>query len=252
LPLLRFPVCPLLETVETGDPGVWDRCAIDRYAQALTVQIWAGETFLGSGIWWRSLPDDQGQILTNAHVVRWAEPPYRIVTVTGATSPAEFIGAGSEVRLNQGDLGGSSLDLALLQVPLPPPVLPTFPPSDPPWHPHGRTLTEPFPIFFSGWFPAETGGVQWQTTQARLVYHLPQPLRGGAHWAYTGQVEKGQSGGPVLDSWGHLLGLNTIHAHPLFSLSHFYEDGTQPDRSVQPLIDRYNWLIPSDRLLPIP
>lgn len=261
----RFCVLNLLQTPQ-GRLGraVWDEVnllrAIDRYAQVLTVQIWSGDDFLGSGIWWQETIDRQGQVLTNAHVLRWAAPPYRIVTANGASYPAQWIGSPLDQTFDQtldhGDLGESRLDLALLQVPQTPPVLPMLRQNPPPWNPQSRTLAAPFPVFFSGWFLSdvgdktlkEIGEMTWQTTEARLVYHLRQPLRQGAHWAYTHQVHKGQSGGPVLDSQGYLLGINTIHARPLFPLGHFYEDGTQPDRAVQGLIDRYNWAIPSDRL----
>lgn len=207
---------------------------LQRYAQTLTVQIW-NDRFLGSGIWWGTTAQGSGLVLTNAHVLRWANPPHHIQTYSGTTYPARWLT--HQISKDQ--------DLALLEIEgMVPPLRPSFAPA-PNW------FGPQIPIFAVGWYATESSEMAWNMTLGQLVTPLPQPLQGGSQWAYTGWIPKGNSGGPVLDAWGRLVGINTIHAQPLFPVTNTYADGTLPTPDIQSQIRRYNWAIPNDRLQPL-
>jgi tetratricopeptide (TPR) repeat protein/S1-C subfamily serine protease len=78
------------------------------------------------------------------------------------------------------------------------------------------------------------------------VTQLPQePFFNGNQVGYVtkGDLKQGMSGGPVLDSFGSLVGINTTLAHPVVD-SYVYADGSKapPDKVAE--YRRANWSVP--------
>ncbi|NEO56621.1 MAG: tetratricopeptide repeat protein [Okeania sp. SIO3B5] len=107
------------------------------------------------------------------------------------------------------------------------------------------------PVYVAG-FPFEpdssdANGFVFQT--GRISFVLQQPLEGGYLIGYTADVEKGMSGGPILNSQGEVIGINGIFAHALsFSHPYIYEDGTPPNDDLKADMRRSSWGVPIDKL----
>lgn len=206
--------------------------ALEAYADRLTVQVW-GEKLLGSGTVLGRSPQGVGWILTNAHVVKWSTPPFRVRLSDRSVHSATWIQSYT--------FGGA--DLAVLQVanfPEAASLTPTIAPLP------AQTPSN-YPLFAAGW-TVKDYYPHWQFAPGQLTYQLSLPLEEGYAFAYSSAIERGMSGGPVLDRWGQLVGLNG-QGKPLWEMNNYYEDGTLPEPWMQELIDRFSWGIPSDRFM---
>jgi len=169
-------------------------------AQAITVRVMS-QDFLGSGI----ILKKQGSIytvLTNAHVLQAGKPPYRIQTPDGQIYTAKNVETRSVASL-QGN------DLALLQ-----------------FRSTIRAYTVPSlgakpavgdEVFAAG-FPStgeQSKDKGFAFTNGKVSLVLQLALKGGYQVGYTNNIEKGMSGGPLLNRQGQVVGVNGKHAYPL-------------------------------------
>jgi S1-C subfamily serine protease len=215
---------------------------IDRIARSITVKVSAKEP-LGSGI----LIDKQGStytVITNKHVLRAGNPPYQISTVDGKTYEAKAIDR----------IDFAKYDLALLQF---------------------RSDRDTYKIaalgnsakilvgedVYAAGFPHASnfkspiaGATQSIPTElkirpGRVSIVLDKNLEEGYQIGYTNDLEKGMSGGPLLNNRGELVGVNGKHAYPLWDAPDLYEDGLQPCQPLQDLINRSSLAIPIEKVL---
>ena len=206
--------------------------ALEAYADRLTVQVREQEILIGSGTLLGRSPQGVGWILTNAHVVRGSTPPLQVRLSDRSVHSATWVKSYS--------FGGA--DLAVLQVAnfpeaaTVPPIIAALPNPAPP----------EYTVFAAGWTVGNDYYPSWQFAPGQFSYRLTQSLEGGYQFGYSNPIEKGMSGGPVLDAWGQLVGLNG-QGKALWAMDNYYEDGTLPEPWMQELIDRFSWGIPSDR-----
>ncbi|MDX2229864.1 MAG: serine protease [Leptolyngbyaceae cyanobacterium bins.349] len=197
-------------------------------SQAVTVRIKTGRNG-GSGI----LIQRQGQqytVLTNRHVTT-VGAPYVIQTPDGRSHPATL-------RKNI-DFRGN--DLALLQ-----------------FRARGKYaiatlgtakhLAKGEPVIAAGFpldLPAASGpALHISVGKVSLLPH--QAFQGGYQIGYTNLIYQGMSGGPVLNLRGQVIGLNSLHAYPLWGDPYIFEDGSQPPRSQRQTIVQSSWAVPID------
>lgn len=261
--LISLILCPITGSlVLSGDVPQWrDRTLallppelvsdkIEQIASEITVKI-RGKNFLGSGIIVHQ-QDNKYLVLTNQHVLRAGEPPFKIQAANGTIYQAEVVTSPSS----------SNDDLALL----------SFVSSD-----RLRTaaignsavLQEGEMVFAAG-FPANLlntdkelavidevtkNSTSSQTksgfnfTEGRVAVVLDRPLQQGYQIGYTNHVLKGMSGGPLLDRRGRVIGVNGRHAYPLWDAPDFYEDNSQLCPPLQELITRSSLAIPIEKAL---
>ena len=72
-------------------------------------------------------------------------------------------------------------------------------------------------------FPA---GSSYTEQLGVLVDQPKQALTGGYRLAYTSEIQKGMSGGGIFSEGNRLIGLNAMHANPLWSAPLQYRDGS--------------------------
>jgi serine protease Do len=202
------------------------------YAQTITVKILTGVQQWSSGI----LMQRQGTtytVLTNQHVLRTGKF-YRIQTFDGRVYPA-IVGS---------DAGFAHHDLATLRFRSEQNYAIATP---------GTSLSLPVgtPVFAAGFpvseSPERRSGFQFTSGQVSLI--APKVLEGGYQIGYTNSIQKGMSGGPVLNARGEVLAINGVHQEPLWG-DHLFVDGSKPPTSLQPTLVNSSWAIPVETFIP--
>ena len=223
---------------------------IDSIAHGISVKV-LDRDFLGSGFIVKQF-ENRYIAITNQHVLRAGEAPYKIETSDGKVYEAKII-ADVEVE----DL---QYDLAILEFEADA-VYPT------------ATIGNSFylevgePVFAAG-FPhgqLDTGeatstsldqskddSVKLALKQGRVVIILDRALEEGYQIGYTNDVRKGMSGGPLLNARGEVVGVNGKHAYPLWESPEIYQDGQEPCPALQDLITRSSLAIPIEKSLESP
>ncbi|WP_187041462.1 trypsin-like peptidase domain-containing protein [Sphaerospermopsis sp. LEGE 00249] len=79
---------------------------------------------------------------------------------------------------------------------------------------------------------------------------LPKPLEGGYRIGYTSDVIKGMSGGPLLNCRGEVVGINGLHAQPIWGNSYVFADGSSVNPRDVATIIQYSWGIPVSDFFP--
>ncbi|ACK70082.1 peptidase S1 and S6 chymotrypsin/Hap [Gloeothece citriformis PCC 7424] len=203
-------------------------------AQSITVTILAKKEAIGSGVIIQN-QQNRYKILTNAHVLQGLEPPYQIKTPDGQVYEAQIIDS----------VNFKKADLALLQFQANNFSYPTAKIGS------SSKLIKGEPVFVSG-FPYttyKTNQNNFTFNQGTIVSVLDKALEGGYQVGYNNLIEKGMSGGPLLNSSGEVVGINGMHAYPLWETLTYYEDGTEPSSDLQQLITRSSWAIPIEKVV---
>ena len=199
---------------------------LQKLAESITVKVLSGEV-LGSGI----VIHKQGSVytvLTNEHVLRSGEPTYQIQTPDGrvytADLPQTVSFNGNDLALLQFRSAEANYAVASL----------------------GNSPTVGDRVFAAGFKfveePSQDRGLIFRTGKVSLV--LDKALEGGYRIGYTNDIEKGMSGGPLLNLRGELVSINGMHAEPLWGDPYVYEDGSEPEQKLKEQISRYSWGIP--------
>jgi len=198
--------------------------------RAFTVTVW-GETSWGTGVIVQQQPTAEGWdylVLTNSHVIRDDR-------VNIQTSDRQV----HSTMIALDDRSGG-YDLAVLR----------FSSSQPYTVARIQTevrLNEPtiavgFPFDRADLETPERSEFQW--TEGEIVHILDEPLVDGYQFAYSNAIEKGMSGGPVLNLRGELIAMNGLHAHPLWGNPFVYPNGRLIDPALATLAEESSWSIP--------
>lgn len=213
--------------------------ALRRHAQAITVLVLVDDDW-SSGILIRR-QDQSYSVITNRHVVDFGKR-LQVVMMDGRRYDAQ-----------RQDAGFKDDDLALLQFQSSEVSYPTatFAPA--------LSLVPGTPVFASG-FPVEqpeSKGDQrpsqslFRFTSGQISFVSRKVLVGGYQVGYTNPIEKGMSGGPVLNSQGQVIAINGMHAYPLWGDPYIFTDGSKPTPDIHDVMKRSSWAIPMERFLKV-
>ena len=167
-----------------SDSGPPDIAALAEHLRRVTVEVTDGGELLGSGVLWPA-----GRVVTNAHVVRRPEVSLRLVD--GRSVRARVLARDTDVDLALLDIPGAGLPAA--------------------------TLAEPEPVRV-GSFVAAVGhplGVRGALSTG-IVCAIGPIDRSGRAWIQADlHLAPGNSGGPLADAGGRIVGVNSRAAGPL-------------------------------------
>lgn len=202
-------------------------------AEAITVKI-VSEDVAGSGVLIHRHQDEY-LVVTNHHVIAFsAHRDYQVETPDAQLHPAELL---TTVKVETEDLGllvfRSQTDYQT--IPLEP----------------SPQIRKDEAVFVAG-FPLEADVHQsrgFVFTQGQVVMITSQPIEGGYQIGYTNDVQKGMSGGPVLNRQGKLIGINGLHKYPVWDNPYVFDDGTIVSDTEQEKMRQFSWAIPLQTLL---
>ncbi len=201
-------------------------------AREITVKVMAADNW-GSGI----LIQRQGQtytVLTNQHVL-WIGDRFSIQTSDGQRYTASRDKA---TGFGKNDLGLLRFTSESKQYPIA-----TLGCS--------AKLKAGTPVYAAG-FPlplteASTKGFKFTSGSISLI--SPKAFEGGYQIGYSNDIEKGMSGGPVLNKKGELIAVNGMHQEPLWGDPYVFQDGSKPKSSLFKLLSHSSWAIPVETVL---
>ncbi len=200
----------------------------------ITVKILSSRP-LGSGILIRE-QDSIYTVLTNDHVLLTSESPYQVQTFDRKIHQAKLIERKDSLENN---------DLAILQ----------FQSAD---HQYkvaqiGVTPKLEEPVFAAG-FPLPTS--KWESKKpfarpGQVEWVLKKALKNGYQVGYSSKVERGMSGGPLLNRAGQVVSINGWRAHPPLGERsiYIYQDGSEPSSEERERMKQYSWGIPIETFL---
>jgi S1-C subfamily serine protease len=223
----------LLPSVST--PLISDSLAqkLHEYARSITVKVLSAQGW-GSGI----IIQRQGQlytVVTNEHVLNNQERSYQIQTPDGRIYEA----------VEDPNINFPDRDLALLQ----------FQSTDVEYEVavlgDSSTLKEGDGTIAVGFpfHPDRAIDTGFKFTAGRISLVAEKSLVDGYQVGYTNEVEKGMSGGPVLNFEGQVIAINGMHAHPLWGDPYIYQDGSRPCPQMREIMERSSWAIPIQTFL---
>ncbi len=203
-------------------PTQLSQAQLQQLAFSITVKVISGDDN-GSGI----LIKKEGQVytvLTNQHVLE-ASKTTQIQTLDGKIYPANIVNLqGKDLALLQFRASANYTVATLANI---------------------STVAVNDPIYAVG-FPSTANSSQKTPTftKGQVLYVPKQAFKEGYQIGYSNEIEKGMSGGAILNSQGQVIGINGIHAYPLWGNPYIYENGQQPSDAERDLISRYSWGIP--------
>jgi S1-C subfamily serine protease len=204
---------------------------LEAQARFITVKILSGEA-LGSGIL-ISQQDSVYTVLTNDHVLPMVESFYQVQTFDRNLHEAKLIKRAASLEGN---------DLAILQ----------FQSTDQYQVAQiGNTPKDEEQVFAAG-FPLPAGKskeIGFVVRPGEVRWVLDKALEGGYQVGYSSEVEKGMSGGPLLNGAGQVVSINGWHAHPIWGDPYIYQDGSEPSPEDREKMSQYSWAIPIDTFL---
>ncbi|WP_254174639.1 S1 family peptidase [Planktothrix pseudagardhii] len=215
--------------------------SVPEIARQVTVRILT-EPGLGSGV----IIDRQGQtytVLTCYHVVENSYyNQYTVLTSDGKSYPAQWL---QSVQFPNLDLAlvqftsNQSYQVATIDLqPLTTGEL-VYAAGFPNWYwPNPNS-----PLSTKDW-----GNKAYHLTVGKVGMLLARSLPKGYQLGYTNEVENGMSGGPVLNQYGRLIGINGRLKYPFQGIDVFkFEDGTLPSEDLFQQMEALSWAIPISR-----
>ncbi|MEO0932601.1 MAG: serine protease [Cyanobacteria bacterium J06641_2] len=219
-----------ISTSQAQKPSILSSQQLHHRAKMISVKVMSQE-ILGTGF----LLKKQGcvyTVVTNAHVLRAGKAPFQIQTFDNRIWKAET----KYVAPAKGD------DLAILQF---------------------RTKTENYAVSSIGVNPmvgtkvvaagfpfteddSDVDSLTLTTGKVSLV--LDKALQGGYQIGYTNNIRKGMSGGALLNQNGEVVGVNGMHAFPLWDIPSVFESGEQVDKVLHEKIVRLSWAVPMEKV----
>ncbi|MFN6157639.1 MAG: tetratricopeptide repeat protein [Dolichospermum sp.] len=87
-------------------------------------------------------------------------------------------------------------------------------------------------------------------TTGKVQQIISQPsLKDGYEIGYTGDIQQGMSGVPIISSFGNFIGINGISSYPLSNSAYIYSNGKRPTNTEIQEFRKLSWGIPIKTVL---
>ncbi|MCC0179256.1 tetratricopeptide repeat protein, partial [Waterburya agarophytonicola K14] len=232
IPIFYNSVIPTISVAEKVVERELEEKDLEQIATSISVKI-TSETNGGSGVL-IAREDNVYTVLTNNHVVE-NQQKITIQTSDGKNHQAKKVNVDSDEK-----------DVALLQFS-----------SDIDYQiaalKNSKNIAKGDRVFISG-FPFRDKTSESRELifrNGRVSFILQKALKAGYKIGYVTEenaVEKGMSGGAILDRSGKLIGINGIHANPLWGNPYIYENGDTPNEELRAKMSLSNWGVPVEIL----
>ena len=171
-------------------------------------------------------------VLTNAHVLRADNPPYCIQTPDGEIYQADI----------PKNVNFHNYDLAILQFSTINKVYSVA---------NLGTLPKIGDEVFIAGFPVqeESEKINFVFLGSKVSLVLSKALEAGYQVGYTNPLEKGMSGGALLNKQGEVVGVNGMHTYPLWDAPSVFVDGSEAEEKLHQEIVGLSWAIPIDKVV---
>jgi S1-C subfamily serine protease len=230
----------LTQSFVVSELGVTQEQKLQQHLRSISIKVLARGESIGSGV----LLARQQQVytvITNAHVIQATSAPFQLQTHDGQVYAAALITPPA----------GQNRDLSVLR-----------------FHSNRRTyhtakLATASPKIgdriWSAGFPltgakpvdrhlSDSSQAAWglDIVSSQITQILPIAISGGYRIGFDRGIRKGMSGGPSIDRSGRLVGINGVHANPLWDTPELLEDGSTANNVLQEQINNSSWAIPSE------
>jgi S1-C subfamily serine protease len=221
----------LTQSFVVSELGVTQERKLQQRLRSISIKILAHGETIGSGV----LLAKQNRVytvITNAHVIQASNRPFQLQTPDGQVYAAALITPPT----------GQNRDLSLLrfqsqhQTYSPAILAPTSPKTG------DRVWSSGFPLDRLG----VTSQAAWapNIVSGQIIKILPIAIAGGYRIGSDHPIRKGMSGGPLMNQAGELIGINGLHADPLWDTPESLEDGSTVTEVLQEQINNSSWAIP--------
>jgi S1-C subfamily serine protease len=223
--------------------------------RSISIKILAHGKTIGSGVL-LAKQDRVYTVITNAHVIQAESLPFQLQTHDGQIYAAALITPPI----------GQNRDLSILRFQSPDRIYNTAKLATNIPQLGDRVWSSGFPLVGVGEASAEaslprqtlhernenppndTSKPIWEPNivSGQITQILPIAIAGGYSIGSDRPIDKGMSGGPLLDRSGALIGINGTHLNSLWNSPEILEDGSQVGDTLQEQIKNSNWAIPID------
>ncbi|MEY3866486.1 MAG: hypothetical protein RLZZ338_377 [Cyanobacteriota bacterium] len=207
---------------------------LKEFAESITVRVTTSKSEGGGSGTLIRKDGSRYTLLTNAHVLGNNEAPYRIETPDKKTYSASVV---ESVKFSDNDLvllefvSDSNYETA------------NFP--DLTKINANKYVNIGEKVYATG-FPFDEENVNFTTGNVGIF--PPKNFQNGYRIGYTNAIKKGMSGGPILNRFGELIGLNGRHSYPLFGDPFVFQDGTRPSEKEREKMLPLSWGVPVEIL----
>jgi S1-C subfamily serine protease len=221
----------------TTQPELGEQSAqkLRQQIRSISIKVLAHGETIGSGIL-INRQDRAYTVVTNAHVIQASSAPFQLQTADGQIYAAALVPPPIDRNHDLSTLKFQSLDHAYPTAKIAP-VNPKI---------GDRVWAAGFPLDSKvNRAPDRSATAEGLTiADGQITQILTKAITGGYSLGYDNPIKKGMSGGPLVNQQGELVGINGVHANPLWDTADFLEDGSTVNEKLQAQINKSSWAIP--------
>jgi S1-C subfamily serine protease len=224
----------LTENFVVSELGITQEQKLQQQLRSIAVKVLAHGQSIGSGVL-LVRHDRVYTVITNAHVIQATSAPFQLQTHDGQVYAAALVTPPTNQNRDLSMLRFQSNERVYTTAKL---AVVSLKPSDRVWS-AGFPLLSTESVERSDKAPWGLEIINGQITQI-----LPIAISGGYGIGFDRGIRKGMSGGPLINQAGELVGINGVHANPLWDTPDTLENGSTVSDDLQEQINNSSWAIP--------